>query len=227
MSDESDTIPFEAVLFDFDGTLIDTCELIRVSFRYATRVVLGEAVPDEVLTRNVGAPLIEQMEEIAPGRGRELVEVYREFNHAKHDELTRPFDGVEEMLRHLQGAGVPLGVVTSKGRVAVQLGVDLIGLDRFTDTVITADDVEIHKPDPHPLLVAAERLGVDIRQTMYVGDSPHDVASANAAGAVSVAALWGMFTEEQLLAASPDELAMRPSDVVEIFERRRVKAGRA
>lgn len=210
----------EAVLFDFDGTLIDTGELITVSFRHAVREVLGVEMPDEVLTRNVGAPLRQQMEEFAPGRGDELVAVYREFNHAHHDEIARPFPGAERTLEALRERGVPMAVVTSKGRVAVDLGVRLIGLDRFISTVITADDVTRHKPDPHPLEFAAQRIGVDVRRSAYVGDSPHDVASAHAAGATSVAALWGMFAEKDLLDARPDFAIREIGQVLDVLDGR-------
>ena len=210
----------EAVLFDFDGTLIDTGELIRTSFRHTLRETLGVELSDEELTRNVGAPLIEQMEGFAPGRGAELVAVYREHNHAHHDELARPFDGIEELLEDLGTRGMPMAVVTSKGRMAVDMGARLIGLSRHIDTVVTADDVHTHKPDAYPLLHAADLLGVGVERTMYVGDSPHDMGSANAAGAVSVAVLWGMFTEERLLAAGPDFVVRAPGDVLSLLDGR-------
>jgi pyrophosphatase PpaX len=210
----------EAVFFDFDGTLIDTCELIATSFRHAVAAVLGEKLAEEDLTRNVGAPLRQQMEELAPGRGEELVAVYREFNHAKHDEIARPFSGIEQVLAELSRRGTPMAVVTSKGRAAVELGIQMIGLDRYIDVIVTADDVEIHKPDPHPLRVTAERMAVDIERVAYVGDSPHDIASANAAGAVSVAALWGMFGRERLAAAGPDYVLTEPLDVLDLLEGR-------
>jgi pyrophosphatase PpaX len=208
----------EAVLFDFDGTLIDTGELIRTSFRHTLRSTIGVELSDEMLTANVGVPLIEQMEGFAPGRGDELVAVYREHNHAHHDDIARPFDGVEEMLAGLARRDVPMAVVTSKGRVAVGMGARLIGLDRFIDVVVTADDVHTHKPDAYPLVHAAGLLGVDVERTAYVGDSPHDIASANAAGAVSVAALWGMFSREVLLGAGPDYALSGPEHVVGLVD---------
>lgn len=207
----------EAVLFDFDGTLIDTGELILESFRYTIRTVLGRDIDDDELLRNVGAPLRQQMEEFAPGRGDEMVAVYREYNHARHDELARPFPGVEETLAALKTRGMPMGVVTSKGHVAVDMGRRMIGLDRYIDTVVTADDVQVHKPEPYPLLFAAERMGVDVTRCMYVGDSPHDVTSARRAGAVAVAALWGMFSEERLAEAGPDHMIAEIGDVLDLL----------
>jgi pyrophosphatase PpaX len=199
----SDLAP-EAVLFDFDGTLIDTGPLILESFRHTARRFLDRVPSDDALMRNVGVPLIHQMEELSPGRGAEMVAYYREHNQAAHDDLARPFPHVEEVLEELKQRGYPMAVVTAKGRTAVDLGVELIGLDRFIEVVITADDVEVNKPDPYPLRVAADRLGVDLTRSVYVGDSPHDMTAALRGGAVAVAALWGgIFPRERVLEPGP------------------------
>ena len=189
----------QAVLFDLDGTLIDTVELILVSFRHATKTVLGAEVPDDELMRNVGQPLRAQFEQMSPEHADELLRVYREFNHARHDELAKEYPGTIEVLRDLERRALPMGIVTSKGTVAATMGIERFGLERFMDVVITADDVDTHKPDPHPLRIAAGRIGVDLRYCMYVGDSPHDMSAAVAGGAISVAALWGAFPREVVL----------------------------
>lgn len=205
----------EAVLFDFDGTLVDTAELIFTSFRHTAATVLGRELSRDVLLKNVGMPLKQQMEVIAPGRGDEMVAVYREHNHSHHDELARAFPHAEEVLADLAGRGMPMAVVTSKGQVAVALGVGLVGVDRYVGTVVTADDVPIHKPDPYPLQHAADVLGVDVTRCIYVGDSPHDMTSALDAGAIAVAALWGAFTEDEVLEPGP-QYAL--SDILELLE---------
>ena len=195
----------EAVLFDFDGTLIDTGPLILESFRYTAERFLDEVPPDELLMRNVGVPLRTQMEALKPGSGDEMVACYREHNHAVHDTLARPFPHVDEVLGEMRSRGVPMGVVTSKGRTAFGMGSRLIGLDRYIEVTVTADDVDLHKPHPKPLEVCAERLGIRVGRTMYLGDSVHDVTAALRAGSIAVAALWGgMFTEEALIASGPD-----------------------
>jgi pyrophosphatase PpaX len=191
------------VLFDLDGTLIDTVELIRLSFRHATEAVLGAAVPDEVTMAGVGQPLRRQFHEMAPGHEAELLRVYREFNVAHHDELARAYEGTRETLEQLKALGVRMGVVTSKGTTAATLGLESFGLAAFFEVVVTADDVELHKPDPHPVLHAAASLGVDVRYCVYLGDSPHDMEAAIAAGAIAVAALWGAFREDDVLMPGP------------------------
>jgi pyrophosphatase PpaX len=192
-----------AVLFDLDGTLVDTVELIRISFRRATEAVLGAPLPDERTMANVGQPLRTQFEDLVPGRADELVRVYREFNQALHDELIRDYPGTPEVLRDLASRGIPMGVVTSKGTEGARRGLDLFGLTHFFEVVVSADDVPIHKPDPYPLRSAASLMGVPLEYCVYVGDSPHDMRAAISGNAIAVAALWGAFAEKDLLAPGP------------------------
>ena len=194
----------QAVLFDLDGTLINTVSLILSSFRYATERVLGEALPDQVLMRNVGVPLARQMREFDEERADELLRVYREHNSLHHDDMVAEYPGTEETLTWLRTRGYPLAVVTSKGTPMTERGLVRFDLKRFFGAVVTADDVSAHKPDPAPILRAAELLGVDVTRTMYVGDSPHDMAAGIAAGSVSVAALWGAFASDDVLEPGPD-----------------------
>ncbi len=192
------------VLFDLDGTLIDTVALILSSFRHATRAVLGEELPDEVLLANVGMPLAQQMRVMSPEHADELLRTYREHNSTHHDDMVREYPGTEEVLEELLGAGYVLGVVTSKGTAMTTRGLERFGLGRYFSAVVTADDVGAHKPDPTPVNRAAELLGLVAESCAYVGDSPHDMSSALAAGAIAIAALWGAFPPEQVLAPGPD-----------------------
>ena len=202
-----------AVLFDLDGTLIDTIELIRVSMRHATRTVLGHEIPDAQSMENVGQPLLEQFRQLAPEHADELLQAYRSFNMAHHDELSAAYPGTLETLQELQRRGIPMGIVTSKGSQAAIRGIDRFGLRPFFEVVITADDVARHKPDPFPLTVAAERLGVALGYCMYVGDSPHDMRAAIAGGAVAVAALWGAFCPGDLLVDGTDFALQRIAEL--------------
>lgn len=191
------------VLFDLDGTLIDTVELIRESMRYATATVLGAPLPDEVLMRNVGVPLATQMREFSAEHADELVAVYREHNGRVHDIMVHEYPGTETALEQLTHAGFTLGVVTSKSRPVALRGLERFDLGRFFDVVIACEDVERHKPDPAPVLAGASALGFDPAECIYVGDSPHDMAAARDAGVLGVAALWGAFPRDVLLAPAP------------------------
>ncbi|MBR5259965.1 MAG: HAD-IA family hydrolase [Eggerthellaceae bacterium] len=206
--------PIKAVLFDLDGTLLDTQDLILASFRYATTEVLGQKIPDELLLAKVGQPLEVQMCDFTddPALQKELVDVYRDYNHAVHDERVRAFDGVVEMLDWLADAGYRMGVVTSKRQALAQRGLDVCGLAKYMEFVVAPDVFPIHKPDPAPVVHACELMGLDPAECLYVGDSPFDIAAGNGAGCETVAVTWGMFSAEVLADEDPMYVIGHPSD---------------
>lgn len=204
-------MPLEAVLLDFDGTIVDTTELIYESMRRATGEVLGREFGRETLLANVGQPLPRQMELLADGRHEkteELLEVYLRHNEELHEGLIREFPNVDGSLARLREAGLGLAVVTSKRRFSVERALDSFpDLRGVFDAFVTMEDTTEHKPLPAPLIKGLELLGgVSPERAAYVGDAPFDVAAARAAGVVSVAVSWGAFTSEALRAAGPDRL---------------------
>lgn len=205
----------KAVLFDFDGTLVDTTELIHQSMRHATWTVLGREYPRETLLNGVGRPLPEQMKAFEPDLADELLDVYRRHNEANHDDLIREFPGVEDSLHRLREAGLELAVVTSKRRVSVEQALESFpGLRRAVDRFVTLDDTTEHKPSPEPLWKGLELLGAAREEAVYVGDSPYDIAAAQAAGITSVGVSWGAFPHESLRDAGPDHLFQDMDGVV-------------
>jgi pyrophosphatase PpaX len=201
----------EAVLFDFDGTIVDTTELIYESMRRATGEVMGRELGRETLMANVGQPLPRQMELLADGQTEnteELLEVYLHHNEELHEGLIREFPNVVTSVAHLRRAGLRLGVVTSKRRFSVERALDSFpDLRDLFDVFVTMEDTSEHKPLPAPLLKGLELLGdVSPERAAYLGDAPFDVAAARAAGVMSVAVSWGAFTSEALRAAGPDHL---------------------
>jgi pyrophosphatase PpaX len=208
-----------AVLFDFDGTLVDTTELIYQSMRHATGEVLGKELSREFLLANVGQPLPRQMELIDAGRAEALLESYRLHNEEHHDALIQEFPGVERSLARLRAGGVEIVVVTSKRRFSVEMALESFpGLKEVVDLFVTMEDTAEHKPDPAPLLKGLELLGdVTPEEAAYVGDSPFDVAAAKAAGITSVAVSWGAFSEDTLREAEPDHLVEDIDSAVDVL----------
>ena len=201
----------KAVLFDFDGTIVDTTELIYESMRRATGEVLGRELGRETLMANVGQPLSHQMELLADGQPEktaELLEVYLHHNEELHEGLIHEFPKVGTSLARLRDADLRLAVVTSKRRFSVEMALDSFpDLRDVFDVFVTMEDTSEHKPLPAPLLKGLELLGdVSPERAAYVGDAPFDVAAARAAGITSVAVSWGAFTAEALRAAGPDHL---------------------
>ena len=208
-----------AALFDFDGTLVDTTELIYQSMRHATGEVLGKDLPREFLLANVGQPLPRQMEIIDAERAEALLESYRLHNEEHHDTFIEEFPGVDEALARLRASGVRVAVVTSKRRFSVRMALESFpGLGEVVDRFVTMEDTTEHKPDPAPLLKGLEFLGgIPPEEAAYVGDSPFDVAAAKAAGVTSVAVSWGAFSEETLREAEPDHLVEDIDSAVDVL----------
>src|SRR4051812_32300284 len=198
---------FDTVLFDLDGTVVDSGAIILASMRHATREVLGRDYSDEELLQAVGGPGLEaQMFALPPGHVERLVDVYRAHNEPLHDGL-EACGGMEAVLVRLREEGRRLGIVTAKRRTTVELAFARVPLGRLFETIVGGDETERHKPDPEPLLLAVERLGADPAGTAYVGDSPFDVRAAKAAGMFAVAVTWGRIHERaRLEAEEPDAI---------------------
>jgi pyrophosphatase PpaX len=195
--------PF-AVLFDLDGTLIDTVPFILEAVRHAF-VGSSRTPTDAEWIAGIGTPLRDQLAQFAdrPEDVGGLYDRYRTFWLEHHDRRTRTFDGADEVVRSLHAAGHPLGVVTAKIELGAHRSLRHVGLDGYMGTVIAADSGVRAKPAPDGVWLAALRLGRVPAETIFIGDSPHDVAAGNSAGAVSIGALWGACTREQLAVASP------------------------
>jgi pyrophosphatase PpaX len=184
-------VRFPVVLFDLDGTLVDSAAVILGSFHHATETVLRRRFPDERILAQVGGTnLARQMALLDPDRVDELVRVYRAHNELQHSELAC-FDGVLDVLRQLKGEGRRLGVVSAKLRPTVERVFAGAGMRELFDVVVGSDDTQRHKPEPEPVLKALELLGARAEDAAYVGDSPFDVAAARAAGVFAVAVGWG------------------------------------
>ena len=209
-----------AALFDFDGTLVDTTEMIFQGMRHATTSVLGrEDFSREELLANVGQPLPRQMELFDAEKAELLLEAYRAHHEEHHDALIGEFPGVAEALSRLRAAGVRIVVVTSKRRRSVEMALEKFpGLDLVVDRFVTMEDTEEHKPHPEPLLKGLELMGgIPKEEAVYVGDSPFDVQAAKAAGLTSVAVSWGAFSEDTLREADPDYLVPDIDSVVDVL----------
>jgi pyrophosphatase PpaX len=203
---------FPVVLFDLDGTVIDSGAIILASMKHAAREVLGMEPSDELLMAAVGGPGLEaQMHALAPDRVEELVTVYRAHNEPLHDELAC-CAGIEDVLVRLKDEGRRLGIVTAKRRATAALAFNVLPIEHLFETVVGGDETERHKPDPEPLLLAAERMSVDPSDCAYVGDSPFDIRAAKAAGMFSVAVTWGRIHDRSKLEAETPDAVVDTAD---------------
>jgi pyrophosphatase PpaX len=213
------TSSIKGVLFDLDGTLVDTEALILASFRYATKTVLGRDIPDEELRAKIGQPLTVQMWDWADGSQEvhdKLFNTYLEHNDRVHSQLIRSFPDTIPSLDALRAAGLPLGIVTSKRSENAARAMKSTGIDGYFEFVVAPDTFPAHKPDPEPVLHGCELLGVQHEECIYIGDSPYDMQAGRGTGCVTVAALWGMFGRDDLLAEHPDYAISSLAELVPI-----------
>ena len=204
-----------ATLFDLDGTLIDSIELILNSAKHAFTARGGRVPDDREWLGGVGIPLATMFRRYAADDAEveSLIARYREYQLEHHDRLTRCYDDVVETVDFLRAAGHPCAIVTSKTSWLAKRGLEHVGLAQHFDVIIGCDSCERHKPEPEPVLLALDRLGYAPRDAVFVGDSVHDMLAGNAAGVSTIAALWGPFSREDLAAAAPTHYLDRIADL--------------
>jgi pyrophosphatase PpaX len=208
-------VPLSTFLFDLDGTLIDSIELILRSYRHTMRTHRGLEPPDETWMKGLGTPLWVQFRHWTddPAEIEAMVATYRAYNLAHHDEMVRPYDGVVAAVRDLRRQGKTLGLVTSKMRSGAIRGLQVAGLEDVFAVIVGADEVTNPKPHPEPVLKALEHLGVPAPETVFIGDSRHDLECGRAAGVKTAAVLWGPFDRSHLEDLHPDFWLERPEDL--------------
>lgn len=202
-------------LFDLDGTLLDSVELILKSYKYMLSQYRGFEGTDEMWLRGLGTPLTSQLKQFTqdPAEVAAMIETYREYNHAHHDTMAKPYDGVVDEVRRIDAAGKTIGIVTSKYRRGTMMGLRLLGIEDCVDFVVPADEVKNPKPHPEPVLRALELAQVGADEAVFIGDSRHDMESGRAAGVKIAAVLWGPFDRAHLEDLEPDYWLERPADL--------------
>jgi pyrophosphatase PpaX len=209
---------FGAYLFDLDGTLIDSIDLIFRAYRHTAERHLAVPPPDSVWREGLGTPLRQQLAAVSedPELIDAMVATYREYHFAHHEESVKAYPDVVEVIGSLAGRGARLAVVTSKLRSGAERGLVATGLLEFFHTIVSADEVSRAKPHPEPVLAALERLGMSAGDAVFIGDSPHDIAAGREAGVTTAGVLWGPFAREELTLASADFLLESPAEILDL-----------
>lgn len=202
-------------LFDLDGTLLDSVDLILRSYKYMLKQYRGFEGTDEMWLRGLGTPLKSQLKQFTqdPEEAAAMIATYREYNFAHHDRLARPYEGVVEEVRYLHGLGKTLGIVTSKYREGTMKGLRLLGLEDCFDFIVPADEVTNPKPHPEPVTRALAICGATREEAVFIGDSRHDMECGRAAGVKIAAVLWGPFDRNHLQDLEPDYWLEKPTDL--------------
>jgi len=209
------------VLFDLDGTLIDSVRLILDSYHHTLAAHGLPPRTDEEWLEGVGTPLTAQFGALQATAGmlEALIATYRAYNLKHHDRMVTIYPGVLDVVRELKQDGIATGLVTSKNRSGALRGLTLARLEALMDVLVCADEVENPKPHPEPVEKAVRLLGADPATTVYVGDSIHDMRSGRAAGVRTAAVLWGPFGRTHLEGARPDYWLEQPTDLLAVVRK--------
>ena len=208
------------ILFDFDGTLIDTNEIIIQSFQHTFRTVLGEEKPVDDIIRTFGEPLSLTMEKMLDIDPVEAVKIYRSYHNQKFEDLIRIFPGMLELVIELFNRGYKLAIVTSRLRNTTLLGLRKFDMEKYFSYVLTADDTDKHKPDPAAINIVLEKLNSKPDESIMIGDSKFDIMCANNAGVKSILVGWAisLTDEEKEGIYKPTYIVENAEDVLDLLD---------
>lgn len=208
----------ETLLFDLDGTLINTTDLIIASFTDTLDRYFPNKFSREDIVQFIGPPLKETFMKIDAKRADELIQQYREHNLKHHDALVKEYKGVYETIAALKKDNYKIGVVTTKLRPTVNRGLQVGRLDSFFDVVVTLDDVKNAKPDPEPIYKALDQLNANPSSSIMVGDSHHDILAGKNAGTYTAGVSWSVKGEDYLQSYKPDYMLGNMADLLQIIK---------
>lgn len=222
MSKESPLVKASTVLFDFDGTIMNTNTLIIDSWQHTYRTLEGREIDEESIVRTFGEPLVKSMEKAFPHVDpNESVEIYRSYHRDSFGERITIFPGMKELIYELYHRGFKLAVVTSRARLTTEEAMVKYGIKDYFHSVVTCDDTTKHKPDPEPVYIALRQLNSTPQESIMVGDSMYDILCAKNAGVRSVLVGWALAVteEEKNGPEGPDYFIRQAEDLLQLLEK--------
>lgn len=210
----------DTILFDFDGTVMDTNEVIIQSWQHTFRTLENREEDLDKIIKTFGEPLEVTMRNLFPQVPvEESIAIYRSYHYDNFGELIHVFPGMKELIENLKRRGLKLGMVTSRLKKTTMQGLEKYSLAQYFDTVVTADDTTKHKPDPEPVNIALEKLESRPENSIMVGDTMFDILCARNAGVKSVLVSWALaVTEEEKNGPDgPDHVIEKAEDLLELI----------
>ncbi|WP_040204159.1 pyrophosphatase PpaX [Neobacillus jeddahensis] len=205
------------VLFDLDGTLIDTNELIISTYLHTLEKYFPSKYQREDVLPFLGPTLHDVFGNMNPDQIEEMVTDYRAYNIANHDELVKEFVGVSETVQTLKELGYKLGIVTTKRLDVTMKGLRLMKLDRFFEVIVAYDHVKKVKPDPEPIFLALEQLASTPAEAIMVGDNFHDILAGKNAGTKTAGVAWSIKGRDYVAHYEPDYMLENMTDLLTVL----------
>ncbi|MCX7843526.1 MAG: HAD-IA family hydrolase [Clostridia bacterium] len=209
---------FKNILFDFDGTLVDTNDLIIFSLNEVAKSFMGRCLTKDELNSILGKYLDDQMKMLSEVHYKEMVLQYKECYKSNQDKMIKEFPHIREMLRKLKDMGCRTAIVSAKGRGGIEHGLDFFNIREYIDVIISAYDIENNKPHPEPALKALSALNAQPEGSILVGDSPYDVLCGINAGIKTALVSWTIFPKESFQNIKPDYIIDTPMDLIDIIQ---------
>lgn len=216
----------KCILFDFDGTLIDTNEVVAESLKDSIERFIGKSVELEDLIPILGKPIIEQMRYFSVELCEKMVEHYRKEYRSKEGDKTYIFDNIEELLKILKNRGYKIGITSNKSRRGIDYGLNKFNLVSYVDYIVSVDDVEKKKPHPECIYKIMDEEGYSKDELIIIGDSPHDIRCGINAGIQNILVSWTLFPMSEFKSASPDYIIEDPLDLINILDEEKYLKGK-
>lgn len=185
------------IIFDFDGTLVNTNQVVINSWQHTYRAVEGKEHPEEEIVKTFGEPLQVSMEKAFPNHNvEEMIDIYRGYQINHFTDMIELFPGMEQLIHQLKEKGYGVAIVTSRTRESTMSGLEKFKLTPLIDCIVSCDDTDKHKPHPEPALMALRQMGVTADQALMIGDSMFDIKCAHGAGMKAVLVGWALAVSE-------------------------------
>lgn len=207
------------ILFDFDGTMMNTRDGIISSWKYLFKKVTGKDVSEEFPKNTFGEPLKDSLKKFFPDIPvEESLEIYRGYQRNHHKTMMVPFDGIVETIKELKKRGYKIGLVTSRGENSATEGLKAAGIIDCFGALVTANSCDKHKPEPEPIWLALEKLEAQKEETVMIGDTMYDLKGAKNAGVKSVLVGWSedIKNADKLGEYKPDFIISKAADILKI-----------
>ena len=195
---------FDGIIFDIDGTLTATNDLIYATFNHVTQKYLNRTYTPKEITSFFGPTEAVIIKELMGDKYEEAMKDYYDFYESNHKQMVHAYNGIVELVKELHKNNIRLSIYTGKGRRSSEITLKQIGLYDYFDMIITGDDIEDHKPSPEGVEKFLKKFNLPRDKVLMIGDAPADVKAARATGIKIASVLWDSYAKDKVLEMKSD-----------------------